>query len=170
MRPIRLVAPLGCCLVLAVSSGVDATAGTPPIDDHPSRPKRPHARPGERPPPSHSSHAAGTTPDGTEHGVASYYAHHLSGRRTASGQAYDPQALTAAHRTLPLGTQVRVVNPKNDKSVVVTVNDRGPVAKNRMIDVSSAAADRLEMKKSGVTRVETRVVGKDSTQDDRTPQ
>lgn len=95
-----------------------------------------------------------------QRGNASFYSKHLSGRKTASGEPYDPKALTAAHRTLPLGTQVKVVNPKNDKSVVVTVNDRGPVPKNRVIDLSSAAADELGMKKSGVTRVETEVVGK----------
>lgn len=95
-----------------------------------------------------------------QHGNASFYSKHLSGRRTASGERYDPKALTAAHRTLPIGTQVKVVNPKNDRSVVVTVNDRGPVPKNRMIDVSGAAADALRMTKSGVTRVETQVVGK----------
>ncbi len=98
--------------------------------------------------------------DGKQRGNASYYSKHLNGRKTASGQKYDPSALTAAHRTLPLGTQVKVVNPKNDKSVVVTVNDRGPVPKNRVIDLSGAAANELGMKKSGVTRVETQVVGK----------
>ena len=77
-------------------------------------------------------HTAKKTPHdgaaaGKEAGNASYYAKHFTGHKTASGERYDPNALTAAHRTLPLGTQVRVVNPKNDKSVVVTVNDRGPV-------------------------------------------
>ncbi len=111
------------------------------------------------------ANAEAPTADGAERGNASYYAHHLSGRRTASGEAYDPKALTAAHRTLPIGTQVRVVNPKNDRSVVVTVNDRGPVHKSRLIDVSSAAADQLGMKKAGVTKVETHVVGKDAGKD-----
>ena len=98
--------------------------------------------------------------DGKQRGNASFYSKHLTGRKTASGERYDPKALTAAHRTLPLGTQVKVVNPKNDRSVVVTVNDRGPVPKNRVIDLSGAAADELDMKKSGVTKVETQVVGK----------
>ncbi len=119
---------------------------------------------GQRPakPPAHKRTHSRTTADADErqHGNASFYSKHLSGRKTASGDAYDPGALTAAHRTLPMGTQVKVINPKNDKSVVVTVNDRGPVPKNRMIDVSSAAADELGMKKAGVTRVETQVVGK----------
>ncbi len=97
---------------------------------------------------------------GRQHGNASFYSKHLSGRRTASGESYDPNALTAAHRTLPMGTRVKVVNPKNDKSVVVTVNDRGPMPKNRMIDVSSAAAHELGITKSGVTKVETEVVAR----------
>ena len=98
--------------------------------------------------------------DAKQRGNASFYSKHLTGRKTASGERYDPKALTAAHRTLPLGTQVKVVNPKNDRSVVVTVNDRGPIPKNRVIDLSGAAADELGMKKSGVTKVETQVVGK----------
>lgn len=103
-------------------------------------------------------HKAST--DGRQAGNASFYAKRFTGRKTASGERYDPSALTAAHRTLPLGTRVRVTNPKNARSVVVTVNDRGPVPANRMLDVSSAAADALGMKKAGVTRVETQVVGK----------
>ena len=63
-----------------------------------------------------------------------------------------------------MGTQLKVVNPRNDKSVVVTVNDRGPVPKNRMIDLSNAAAKKLGMTRSGVTRVETEVVGKKDLQ------
>ena len=94
----------------------------------------------------------------TARGNASFYSKHLSGRKTASGESYDPKALTAAHRTLPIGTQVKVLNPKNDRSVVVTVNDRGPVHKNRMIDLSGAAADELGMRKSGVAKVTTEVV------------
>ena len=105
-----------------------------------------------------------------QRGNASFYSKHLDGRRTASGEKYDPTALTAAHRTLPMGTKVRVVNPKNDRSVVVTVNDRGPVPKNRVIDLSSAAADRLGMKKTGVTKVETQVVGRtEPTKPDNAP-
>jgi rare lipoprotein A len=96
----------------------------------------------------------------TGHGKASFYSQRLKGRKTASGEPYDPNAMTAAHRTLPLGTRVRVVNPKNDRSVVVTVNDRGPVPKDRTLDVSSAAAEALGMKKAGVTRVETEVVSR----------
>jgi len=107
-------------------------------------------------------HAQSTSkPASTSKGKASYYARSLAGRKTASGERYDPDAMTAAHRTLPLGTQLKITNPKNDKSVVVTVNDRGPVPRDRVVDVSSAAAKELGMTKSGTAHVETEVVGKD---------
>lgn len=93
-----------------------------------------------------------------QRGTASYYSKHLDGRKTASGERYDPAALTAAHRTLPMGTRVKVVNPRNDRSVVVTVNDRGPVPRNRLIDLSNAAAGHLGIKRSGIAKVETEVV------------
>lgn len=76
-------------------------------------------------------------------GSASYYAAKFHGRRTASGEAFDNTAMTAAHRTLPFGSKVRVTNPANGKSVVVRINDRGPFHKNRLIDVSHAAAKQL---------------------------
>ena len=68
-----------------------------------------------------------------QNGNASFYAGHLTGRRTASGERYDPAAMTAAHRSLPMGTRLRVTNPKNDKSVVVTVNDRGRLPRGRVV-------------------------------------
>lgn len=86
-------------------------------------------------------------------GEASYYANSLRGRPTASGELYDPDRLTAAHRTLPLGSRVRVTNLRNERSVVVTITDRGPYHGNRVIDLSRAAADRLNMLSSGVARV-----------------
>lgn len=88
-----------------------------------------------------------------QEGVASYYANRLHGRPTASGETYDSEKLTAAHRTLPFGTKVKVTNLRNDKSVVVTINDRGPHHKNRIIDVSKAAAQKLGFLNKGTTRV-----------------
>ncbi|HEY9772762.1 MAG TPA: septal ring lytic transglycosylase RlpA family protein [Planktothrix sp.] len=76
-------------------------------------------------------------------GVADYYADCFHGRRTASGQLHDKTKLTAAHRTLPFGTKLKLVNRRTGKSCVVTVNDRGPFTKNRIIDVSKAAAQEL---------------------------
>ncbi|WP_374405924.1 septal ring lytic transglycosylase RlpA family protein [Pelagerythrobacter sp.] len=82
-------------------------------------------------------------------GVASYYGRRFAGRPTASGERFDPGQLTAAHRTLPFGSKVRVTNPRNGKSVVVRINDRGPFHKGRMIDVSRAAADELGLVQRG---------------------
>ena len=86
-------------------------------------------------------------------GVASFYHSALVGRLTANGERYDEGALTAAHRTLDLGTRVRVTNLENQRSVVVTVNDRGPYAKGRIIDLSRRAARVLGFVQDGVTRV-----------------
>ena len=88
-----------------------------------------------------------------ESGEASYYGEELAGRPTASGEAFDPAKLTAAHRTLPLGTRLRVTNTRNGESVVVRVNDRGPFAKRRVLDLSKGAAKRIGMLRSGTARV-----------------
>ena len=88
----------------------------------------------------------------TEHigdGEASYYGYELAGNRTASGERFNPRLLTAAHRTLPLGTKLRVTNKANGRSVVVRINDRGPFGKRRLIDVSLAAAERISMVRAG---------------------
>ena len=85
-------------------------------------------------------------------GVAAYYSTDYHGR-TASGERYDPKKFTCAHRTLPLGTRVRVTDPKTHRSVVVTVNDRGPFNKGRMIDLSLAAAKALHMIDRGLIHV-----------------
>ena len=86
-------------------------------------------------------------------GQASYYGNELAGNRTASGERFNPRALTAAHRTLPLGSKVRVTNQANGKSVIVRINDRGPFVKSRLIDVSYAAAQQISMIRSGHARV-----------------
>lgn len=85
-----------------------------------------------------------------EKGKASYYADKFHGRATASGQKYDKNKMTAAHKTLPFGTVVRVTNTATGKSVDVTVNDRGPFVKGRIVDVSRAAAEKLGMIQAGV--------------------
>jgi rare lipoprotein A len=91
-----------------------------------------------------------------EQGVASWYGTILNGHKTASGEIMDRQKLTAAHRTLPLGTDVEVVNRRNGRRVVVTITDRGPLSKSRVIDVSPVAAAQLGMKKKGLAPVEIR--------------
>ena len=92
-------------------------------------------------------------------GAASYYADKFHGRRTASGENYDKHQLTAAHRTLPFGTRVRVTNKGNGKSVIVRINDRGPFAGKRVIDLSRAAAQSLGMIRSGVAKVQVEILG-----------
>ena len=84
-----------------------------------------------------------------QHGTASWYGPGFHGRRTANGETFDTHALTAAHRTLPFGTEVEVVNPRNGKSVVVRINDRGPYAHGRIIDLSLASAKALGLSESG---------------------
>lgn len=86
-------------------------------------------------------------------GVASYYGAELAGNRTANGERFDPSAMTAAHRTLPMGTKLRVTNKANGKSVIVRINDRGPFSKGRIIDVSRGAAEKISMVRSGTARV-----------------
>ncbi|MEL1251291.1 septal ring lytic transglycosylase RlpA family protein [Aurantiacibacter gilvus] len=83
-------------------------------------------------------------------GNASYYGDELAGNLTANGEVFDPRQLTAAHRTLPLGSEVRVTNPRNGDSVVVRINDRGPYHGNRVIDLSYAAAREIGLIRSGV--------------------
>jgi rare lipoprotein A len=85
--------------------------------------------------------------------LASYYGPGLHGRKTASGERFDQNALTAAHRTMRFGTCLRVVNMENGKSVEVRVNDRGPFKEERIIDVSLGAARKLEMVEKGLARV-----------------
>ncbi|MES2184433.1 MAG: septal ring lytic transglycosylase RlpA family protein [Pseudomonadota bacterium] len=101
---------------------------------------------------------AGTPPPGgvaeeIEHGGASWYGPRFNGRRTASGERFDIAALTAAHRTLPFGTLVCVHSVATGRTTVVRVNDRGPRVRQRVIDVSQAAADELGIRGLGVTQV-----------------
>jgi rare lipoprotein A len=91
-------------------------------------------------------------------GVASYYHDSLHGNKTASGKVYNKNKLSAAHKTLPLGTRVRVTEPKSGRSVVLEVNDRGPFVKGRIIDLSRRAATELGMLKKGLAKVKVEIV------------
>lgn len=150
---LSLALPLfGCTVVVeqneprdpsaAVQSGAPATT--------PSAPARP------------STNAAPTAPAGRKHsdGKASYYADSLAGKKTGSGEPYDPKAYTAAHRVLPFGTWVEV-RRKDGRSVRVRINDRGPFAgRGRVIDLSRAAAEELGMIREGVIDVEIYTLAK----------
>jgi len=104
----------------------------------------------EAPPPGHERHF--------QSGVASYYGNEFEGRRTASGVPYRGRFMTCAHRTLPFGTVIRVTDVETSKSVVVKVNDRGPYAKGRLVDLSLAAARKLGIVERGVARVTVEIV------------
>ena len=91
-------------------------------------------------------------------GKVSYYGDEVAGRKTSSGERFDPRAFTMAHRTLPFGTRVRVTNLQNNKSVIVRVNDRGPGIADRVADVSESAARELRMLHSGVVEARLEVL------------
>ncbi len=91
-------------------------------------------------------------------GIASYYADKFDGRKTSNGEKFDNSKYTAAHRTLPFGTNLLVTNPKNNKQVVVKINDRGPFSKNRLIDLSKAAAKELDLIATGIGKVHIKVL------------
>ena len=92
-------------------------------------------------------------------GLAAVYSDKLNGRKTASGQTFRQSELTAAHPSLPFGTKVKVTNTKNNKSVEVRINDRGPTQAGRVIDLSSAAATKIGIRKTAMAPVKLEVVG-----------
>jgi rare lipoprotein A len=91
-------------------------------------------------------------------GIASYYSQKFHGRKTASGQIFHVDSMTAAHKRLPFGTVVRVTNLRNGRSVIVTINDRGMKGKNRIIDLSPAAARKIGIIERGLARVAVEVI------------
>ena len=94
----------------------------------------------------------------TESGKASYYAMKFQSKKTASGELYDRDKKTAAHKKLPFGTKVKVTNIKNSKSVIVKINDRGPFVKGRIIDLSNSAFRRIANLEAGVIEVKIEVI------------
>lgn len=92
-----------------------------------------------------------------QEGAASYYSDKLDGNKTASGEIYNKNGLTAAHRTLPFGTKVKVTYLKTGKSVVVVINDRGPYAKSRILDLSGAAAKKVGMIDDGHGKIKLEI-------------
>ncbi len=98
------------------------------------------------------------TPERATLGIASWYGPGFDGKQTASGERFNKSHLTAAHRSLPFGTIVRVKNLQNGRSVDVRINDRGPFIKGRIIDLSEAAASQIDLKHRGIGEVEVRVL------------
>jgi len=97
-------------------------------------------------------------PGYTQQGIASYYGGKFHGRKTASGEIFNQWVRSAAHKSLPLGTKVRVTKLSNGRSIVVRINDRGPFVKGRIIDLSRKAAQDLGIIKSGVAKVKVEVL------------
>jgi rare lipoprotein A len=115
------------------------------------------APPVAAPPPPASAPAAAPVASG-ETGLAAVYSDRLNGHKTASGERYDRNKLTAAHKTLPFGTRVKVMNTRNGKSVEVVINDRGPREANRILDLSPAAAHALGIPRKGIAEVKLGVI------------
>lgn len=133
------------CSILVASAiagcaGHEAPQAPPSIESPPPLPVRPAA-------------GAAAQPVFTQTGIASWYGSFHHGRKTASGKRYDMNELTAAHRTLPFGTEATVINLENGRSVVVVVNDRGPYRRGRIIDLSRRAAERLGLVEKGIGEV-----------------
>lgn len=93
-----------------------------------------------------------------EEGIASYYSDVFQGKKTASGKLYDKYKLTAAHKTLAFGSIVKITDLNNNKSVVVTITDRGPHSKKRMVDLSYAAAEKIGLIKAGISQVKMEII------------
>jgi len=93
-----------------------------------------------------------------EEGIASWYGPGFHGRQTSSGEIYDMYGISAAHKTLPFGTIVKVVDLETDKSVIVAINDRGPFIEGRIIDLSKGAAEKLGIVNKGITQVGLRIL------------
>jgi rare lipoprotein A len=102
--------------------------------------------------------AASTKTAAAETGIASYYADKYHGRTTANGEIFNMDKLTAAHRTLPFGTMVKVTHLGSQRSVTVRINDRGPFVAGRVIDLSRAAARELRMEKDGLAKVKVEIL------------
>lgn len=132
-------------LVGLLLAGCASTAGRPHEPGSPERPERPRKK--------------------VERGLASWYGDEFHGRPTASGEIFDMHRPSAAHRTLPFGTVVRVTNLDNGRTIDVRINDRGPFVRGRILDLSKAAAARLDMVRAGVARVELWIVDSPTERD-----
>ena len=143
-----LVAALACAMLFGCAL-LERAPETAPPTPAPTVPPPPAPEPTVPPPPAppSSGDAAIST---QQRGRISMYGNDFAGRKTASGEPFDPTALTMAHRTLPFGTRVRVTNLENQRSVEVVVNDRGPSVSGRIADLSEAAARRIGMVADGV--------------------
>ena len=150
-RSSGLLAALACAMMF----GCAQVGRAPEPAQAPSPPPPAGATPPSPAPPTPTPEIATGTP---QRGRISLYGDGFAGRKTASGEPFDPAALTMAHRTMAFGTRVRVTNLENRRSVEVVVNDRGPFVRGRIADVSEAAARRLGMVADGVVEAELEIL------------
>jgi rare lipoprotein A len=148
----RLLAAATAAVLFALSSLAQAQSA--------SAPAAPAAAAAPAAPANAAAKAAVKAVSGdASEGKVAFYGRKFAGRKTASGERFNPKAMTMAHKTLPFGTMVRVTNLKTKRSVVVRVNDRGPSTPDRIGDVTSAAATKLKMRRAGVIDAKLEVVG-----------
>jgi len=143
---VRLPTLVRLALLIGLAGALAPGCASPKPE--PVEPQKPRSRATSRP----------RKPGDVQRGYASWYGRDFHGRPTASGERFDRNKLTAAHRTLPLGSRVRVVHSGNGRSVVVRINDRGPYSKRRVLDLSGAAARRLRMIDQGVAPITLHVI------------
>ena len=140
-----------------------AAGASPQTGSATANPTTPAAAPAPAPAAPAASKKPVSSDASVSDGIAVYYSDKFNGRKTYSGTRFSNKAMVAAHRTLPMGTMVRVTNQKNKKSVIVKIIDRGPSQPERVIDVSKAAATKLGFVKAGSAEVNLQVVGKAKT-------
>ena len=165
--PLFLALAAGCASRGPIDSPPPQSTVTPPTEPIPS--EEPRSRYGNGPfyeVLGHRYEVLSTGVGYRERGVASWYGKKFHGKPTSSREPYDMYAMTAAHKTLPLPSYVRVTNLRTDKSVIVRVNDRGPFVDNRIIDLSYAAAESLDIIRDGTGMVEITAIGYDELETD----
>jgi len=159
MGNLRRLAPPAAALVLRLVATAPVVGPAACVPSSEMEPPRSPAQPSARGTTSDATREAPADRDEVQTGFATWYGAAFAGRRTASGERFDPGRLTAAHRTLPFGTWVEVTRVDTGRAVRVRITDRGPFGhEDRIIDLSRAAAERIDLVRSGVARVELRVV------------
>jgi len=148
----RFVLAIGLASLLLLSVGAPAASRVQTLEQADPPIPAQAAAAGEPPAPVDERPAA------KQRGLSSWYGRHFHGKKTASGEAFDMHAMTAAHRTLPFQTRVRVTNLANGRQVIVRINDRGPHRADRLIDLSQGAARALGFSGKGLARVELEVL------------
>lgn len=128
------------------------------VADHPSTPSHPAESETQFESPDDYKNLGKDAWKDEMEGIASWYGQEFNGRLTASGEVYDMYEMTAAHKTLPLGTMVKVINEENGMTVEVKINDRGPYVKGRIIDLSRTAGRAIGMRESGTAKVRLEIV------------